>query len=96
MENYEKPNPSKDSFRYGEQQHDELIISDSTPIRDKKAFIANRKTKDGLTLYLARKIAKLSKKPMIVASRKDIQTNGLFPSRALTALLSAHRKKLIR
>jgi hypothetical protein len=54
----------------------QIIVQDSTRIKDKKTFLATNDTKDSLTLYLAQKLAYTSTlRHMMTATRLSAMTN---------------------
>ena len=62
-------------LRYASSGED-LIVEDSTSIKDKKKFLSSRKTKDAFTIFLAEKVITLSKATVVTATRKSIMTNS--------------------
>ena len=75
FDNYAKKLTLKDSIRYSQESTEDLYIEDCTPIKDAKKMLANKSTKDRLTLYLAAKVISHCKKPVVTVTRKDVCTN---------------------
>jgi hypothetical protein len=79
FDNYAKTISIKDDIRYhasSAANQTEILVEDSTPIRNKSAFLTSNKTKDQLTIYLADKAVKYCNHPIVTATRKDVLTNN--------------------
>ena len=76
FDNYDKLISIKEDIRYAYAPCDDFIVSDRTPIKDKKKFLASRHSKDSLTLFLADKLIMLCKRPVVTATRMDVRTNS--------------------
>ena len=74
--NYSNATSLKSELRYASSAED-LIVDDSTPIKDKKVIPPSRKTKDTLTIFLAEKVITLCKTPVVTTTRKIIMTSAI-------------------
>ena len=78
FDNYGRDESIKDITRRRKQSHKSssvsFIIEDTTPIHDPKIFLANNKTKDSVTLYLAEKVLQLPI-PVVTVTRMHVKTN---------------------
>ena len=100
FDNYNKQISIKDEIRYSSTHQEDLIIEDDTPIKDTQKFLSSKKTKDGLTLFLADKLIKLCKKPVVTATRKEVLTNsteqqastGVSSNEEADTLMMVHRR----
>ena len=74
FDNYNKKLTLKDDIRYSTKGED-LIITDSTPVKDITKVMASNKSKDSLTLYLADKLITKCTKPVVTVTRRDVLSN---------------------
>ena len=78
FDNYDKVLPLKSDIRYQSctAAEVEILVQDTTPITSKSAFLSSNKTKDKLTIYLADKVVRCSKHPVVAATRQAVKTNN--------------------
>ena len=76
FDNYSNATSLTSELRYASSGED-LIVDDSTPIKDKKKLLSSRKTKDALTIFLAKKVITLCKTPVVTATRKSFMTSAI-------------------
>ncbi|KAL5016812.1 hypothetical protein ScPMuIL_006401 [Solemya velum] len=76
FDNYHKQVSIKDDLRYVSITSEDFLVDDSTPIRDRKKFLASKTTKGSLTLFLADKVIKHCKTPVITVTRRDVLSNS--------------------
>jgi hypothetical protein len=75
FDNYNKKLTLKDDIRYNTIDGQDLIITDTTPVKDIKKVMASRKSKDSLTLFLADKLMTSCTKPVVTVTRRDVLAN---------------------
>ena len=74
FDNYNKKLTLKDDIRYA-TKGENLIITDSTPVKNITKVMASNTSKDSLTLYLADKLITNCTKPVVTVTRRDILSN---------------------
>ena len=73
FDNYAKPHSLKDTLRYGANKTSDIIIDDKTAI---DSILSSRKTKDRLTLYLAKKLFNNSNERIVTVTREGVRSNN--------------------